>query len=177
MLKWQGCKDSYENIKNTTTTYFYPKTSNFNKIRFSQLFFFTGMCSGRGVFWHPYSPECRAFFQSCLRFADGVDLCLLYKVAYLNNLLNHVLNWFKTFSGNNFSSWYRVIQKKLFHENEEKMQEKMKMILQKNENLVNIQQQYGVSFCEKIVSKSGFSWQIWHYLCLIFMILIGTKYL
>ena len=53
--------------------------------------------------------------------------------------------------------WYRVIQKKLFHKREEKMQEKMKMILQKNENLVHVQQQYGVSFCEKIDSKSGFS--------------------
>ena len=36
------------------------------------------------------------------------------------------------------------------------MQEKMKMILQKNENLVLVQQQYGVFFCEKIDSKSGF---------------------
>ena len=47
-----------------------------------------------------------------------------------------------------FFGKYRVIQKKLFHKSEEKMQEKMKMILQKNENLVHIQQQYGVSFCE-----------------------------
>ena len=37
-----------------------------------------------------------------------------------------------------------------------KMQEKMKMISQKNENLVYVQQQYGVSFCEKNDSKSGF---------------------
>ena len=51
---------------------------------------------------------------------------------------------------------YRVIQKKLFHKSEEKKQEKIKMILQKNENLVHVQQQYGVSFCEKIDSKSGF---------------------
>ena len=58
---------------------------------------------------------------------------------------------------------YRVIQKKLFHKSEEKMQEKMKMILQKNENLVHVQQQYSVSFCEKIDSKSGFFQQIWHY--------------
>ena len=57
------------------------------------------------------------------------------------------------------------------------MQEKMKMILQKDENLVHIQQQYSVSFCEKIDSKSGFFQQIWHYQCLIFMILIRTKYL
>ena len=51
---------------------------------------------------------------------------------------------------------YRVIQKKLFHKSEEKMQEKMKMILQKDENLVHIQQQYSVSFYKKIDSKSGF---------------------
>ena len=37
-----------------------------------------------------------------------------------------------------------------------KMQEKMKMILQKDEKLVHIQQQYSVSFCEKIDSKFGF---------------------
>ena len=55
-----------------------------------------------------------------------------------------------------FGMRYRVIQKKLFHKNEEKMQEKMKMILQKNENLAYIQQQYSVSFSEKIDSKSGF---------------------
>ena len=53
----------------------------------------------------------------------------------------------------------------------------MKMNLQKNENLVHVQQQYVVSFCEKNDSKFGFSQQIWHYQCLIFMILIVTKYL
>ena len=52
---------------------------------------------------------------------------------------------------------YRVIQKKLFHKSEEKKQEKMKMNLQKNENLVHVQQQYVVSFCEKNDSKFGFS--------------------
>ena len=51
---------------------------------------------------------------------------------------------------------YRVIQKKLFHKSEEKMQEEMKMIMQKDENLVQIQQQYSVSFYKKIDSKSGF---------------------
>ena len=55
------------------------------------------------------------------------------------------------------------------------MQEKMKMILQKNENLVHVQQQYDVSFCEIIDSKSGFSQQIWHYFCLILMVLIGNQ--
>ena len=55
-------------------------------------------------------------------------------------------------------SWYRVIQKKLFHKREEKIQEKRKMILQRNENLVHVQQQYGVSFCKK-------NWfQIWIFL-------------
>ena len=49
---------------------------------------------------------------------------------------------------------YRVIQKKLFHKSEEKMQEKMKMILQKDEILVHMQQQYSDSFGEKIGSKS-----------------------
>ena len=53
---------------------------------------------------------------------------------------------------------YRVIQKKLFHKSEEKMQEKMKMILQRDENLVHIQQQYSVSFYKK-------NWfQIWIFL-------------
>ena len=34
----------------------------------------------------------------------------------------------------------------------------MKMILQENENMVHVQQQFGVSFCEKkIDSKSEFS--------------------
>ena len=36
------------------------------------------------------------------------------------------------------------------------MQEKMKMILQKDENLVHVQRQFSVSFVEKIDSKSGF---------------------
>ena len=43
------------------------------------------------------------------------------------------------------------------YESEEKMQEKLKMILSKNENLVHVQQRFGVPFCEKIDSKSGFS--------------------
>ena len=53
--------------------------------------------------------------------------------------------------------WHRVIQKKLLHKSEEKMQEKMKMIVQKDENLVHIviQQQYSVSFNKKVDSKSG----------------------
>ena len=68
-------------------------------------------------------------------------------------------------------------QKKLFHRSGEKMQEKMKMILQNDENLVHIQQQYSVYFCEKIDSKSGFFKQIWRYSCLIIMILIRTNYL
>ena len=55
--------------------------------------------------------------------------------------------------------------KKWSHKIEEKMQEKMKMNLQKDENLVHIQQQYSDSFCEKIDSKSAFFWQIWHSHC------------
>ena len=51
-----------------------------------------------------------------------------------------------------------MIQKKLFHKSEEKMQEKMKMIFQKDENLIHIQQQYSVSFYKK-------NWfQIWIFL-------------
>jgi len=37
------------------------------------------------------------------------------------------------------------------------MQEKIKMILQKDENLVHIQQQYSVSFCEKLIPNLDFS--------------------
>ena len=50
--KWQRSKDNYANQQNTTTTYFCQKTSNFNKIGFSQpiFLFFAGMCSGSGVF-------------------------------------------------------------------------------------------------------------------------------
>ena len=62
----------------------------------------------------------------------------------------------KTSNDTEINTSYMVIQKKLFHKSEEKIQEKMKMILQKDENLVHIQQQYSVSFREKIDSKSGF---------------------
>ena len=44
---------------------------------------------------------------------------------------------------------YRVIHKKLSHKTEDKMQEKMKIILQVDENLAHIYQQYSESFCEK----------------------------
>ena len=60
---------------------------------------------------------------------------------------------------NSTSSWgtkYRVIHKKLSHKTEDKMQEKRKMILQVDENLAHIQQQYSEYFCEKIDSKSAF---------------------
>ena len=40
---------------------------------------------------------------------------------------------------------YRVIHKKVSHKTEDKMDEKLKMILQKDENLAHIQQQYGDS--------------------------------
>ena len=47
---------------------------------------------------------------------------------------------------------YRVIRKKVFHETEEKMQGKMKMTLQKDENVAHIPQQYRVNHpnCGKI---------------------------
>ena len=45
---------------------------------------------------------------------------------------------------------YRVSNKKVFHESEEKMHKKMKMTLQRAENLVQVQEHYGISFYEKI---------------------------
>ena len=53
-------------------------------------------------------------------------------------------------------TWYRVIHKNLSHNFEDKMQEKIKMILQVDENLAHLKQQYSESFCEKIDSKSAF---------------------
>ena len=41
------------------------------------------------------------------------------------------------------------------------MQEKMKMILQKDKNLVYIQHQYSDSFREKFDSKSALFQQVW----------------
>ena len=41
---------------------------------------------------------------------------------------------------------YRVIHEKVSHKTEEKMQENMKMTLQKDENLIHTQQQYSDSF-------------------------------
>ena len=38
--KWRGSKDNYANQQNTTTTYFYQKTKNLNKVQFSLLCFF-----------------------------------------------------------------------------------------------------------------------------------------
>ena len=40
---------------------------------------------------------------------------------------------------------------------EEKLQEKMKMTDPKIKNFVNVQQQYGVSFCPKLSSYHDFS--------------------
>ena len=45
---------------------------------------------------------------------------------------------------------YRVSNKKVFHKSEEKMHKKMKMTLQRAENLVQVQEHYGISFYEKI---------------------------
>ena len=44
-----------------------------------------------------------------------------------------------------------------------KLQEKMKMILQNDQNSGLIQKQYCVSFCKKLDSKFGFLLQIWHH--------------
>ena len=49
---------------------------------------------------------------------------------------------------------YRVFLKKVFHKRREKMQEKMKTTWQKNENLVQVQQQCSVHFCLKIIFES-----------------------
>ena len=51
------------------------------------------------------------------------------------------------------------------------------MILQKDENLVHLQQQQSDSFCRKIDSKFAFFQQIGDILCLIFVILMRTEYL
>ena len=53
----------------------------------------------------------------------------------------------------------------------------MKMILQKDENLVNIQQQYSVSFCKKNWFQILIFLADMALLMSNFMILIGTKYL
>ena len=45
---------------------------------------------------------------------------------------------------------YRVDNKKVLHKSEEKMHKKMKMTLQRAENLVQVQEHYGISFYEKI---------------------------
>jgi len=71
---------------------------------------------------------------------------------------------------------YRVFLKKVFHKREEKMQEKMKMTLQKDENLVQVQQRYSVYYCIKTFFKSWFVWLVWPFECLILMILTMTNY-
>ena len=45
---------------------------------------------------------------------------------------------------------YRVIKKKVFHKSEGKMPKKMKMTLQRAENLVHVKRHYGDSICKKI---------------------------
>ena len=49
---------------------------------------------------------------------------------------------------------YRVFLKKVLHKRKGKMQEKMKMTLQKNENVAQVQPQHSVYFCIKIIFKS-----------------------
>ena len=45
---------------------------------------------------------------------------------------------------------YSPTQKKVFHKSEGKMPKKMKMTLQRAENLVHVKQHYGDSICKKI---------------------------
>ena len=45
---------------------------------------------------------------------------------------------------------YRVVKKKVLHKSERKMPKKMKMTLQRAENLVHVKQHYGDSICKKI---------------------------
>ena len=45
---------------------------------------------------------------------------------------------------------YGVVKKKVFHKSEGKMPKKMKMTLQRAENLVHVKQHYGDSICKKI---------------------------
>ena len=56
------------------------------------------------------------------------------------------------------------------------MQEKMEMTLHKDENLVQVQQQYSVYFRIKINFESAFFWLIWPFQCLILRILTMVKY-
>ena len=49
---------------------------------------------------------------------------------------------------------YRVFLKKVLHRREEKMQEKIKTTLQKEENLLQVQQQCSVHFCIKMILES-----------------------
>ena len=49
---------------------------------------------------------------------------------------------------------YRVFLKKVLHKREEKIQEKVKMTLQEDENLVQGQQHCSVYFCTKIIFKT-----------------------
>ena len=56
------------------------------------------------------------------------------------------------------------------------MQEKLKTTKQKDENLVQVQQQCCVDFGIKTIFKSWFFWLIRPYKCLILMILTMTNY-
>ena len=64
--KWQSSKDNYTNQQNTATTYFWPKTSNFNKIFFSQqnFWFSAAMYPGSSVISHHTSSQSKTFFYS-----------------------------------------------------------------------------------------------------------------
>ena len=56
--------------------------------------------------------------------------------------------------------------KKVFHNGEGKMHEKLKMTLQRAKNSVHVEQHNGVSFCKtKFFFLLGFIWLIWPFKC------------
>ena len=55
-------------------------------------------------------------------------------------------------------------------------QEKMKMTLQKQENLVQVQQEYSVYFCIKMIFKSWLLWLIWPFQCQTIIILTMAEF-
>ena len=75
-----------------------------------------------------------------------------------------------------FSVYIGCFLKKPLYKCEEKMQEKMEMIKQKDKTLVQVQQQCSIYFCIKLNLESSIFWLIWPFQCLILMILTMAKY-